>query len=85
MLQRRTKLISIRTSKEEYEHICAASVNHGFRTVSEFARAALIGWVSQFQLGSSKDTEMECLCSRLKALETKIVQIEAERDQTTHQ
>jgi hypothetical protein len=40
----RTKLVTFRLSKEEFEHLRAVSEAHAARSVSEFVRAG-VGWI----------------------------------------
>lgn len=42
ILKPRSKVVNVRLSAEEYENVCTASVAQGARSISDFARAAVL-------------------------------------------
>jgi type II secretory pathway component PulK len=42
ILKPRSKVVNVRLSREEYENVCSASVAQGARSISDFARSAVL-------------------------------------------
>jgi hypothetical protein len=46
----RTRLVNFRVSDEEYETLRTACTRHGARSISDFARLAVLGWAGSTDL-----------------------------------
>jgi uncharacterized protein (DUF1778 family) len=66
----RTKLVNFRVSDEEYEALRSACTRHGARSISDFARLAVLGWAG------STDLQATAMQWRLSALGSKMAELE---------
>jgi hypothetical protein len=71
VLRPRNRLVIFRLSEDEYEDLKAAYVSHGARSLSDFARSAVLR-----SAGLDKPTD-EPLQTRLSSLGRKVTQIES--------
>ncbi len=69
-LRRRTRLLTIRLSSDEYEALQRVSASEGARSLSEFARLAIIEYIR------SRSSERGSLAGDLTALGTQLEQID---------
>lgn len=66
----RTRLLSLRMTEEEYDRLRDASEGQGARSVSEFARNAL--------LTTAYPAPAECSCQAVNSLDGRIAKVEQE-------
>ena len=66
----RTRLVNFRISEEEYETLRAACTRHGARSISDFARLAVLGWAG------STDLQATAMQWRLSSLGHKMAELE---------
>ena len=66
----RTRLVNFRVSDEEYATLRTACTRHGARSISDFARLAVLGWAG------STDLHATAMQWRLSALGHKMADLE---------
>ena len=66
----RTRLVNFRVSDEEYETLRSGCARHGARSISDFARLAVLGWAG------STDLQATAMQWRLSALGHKMADLE---------
>ena len=66
----RTKLVNFRVSEQEYETLRSGCARHGARSISDFARLAVLGWAG------STDLQATAMQWRLSALGHKMADLE---------
>jgi uncharacterized protein (DUF1778 family) len=78
MYRLRTRVINIRISDEELEHIKAASEAEGSRSLSDFARSAIINKANAVASspGSLEDKRLRSFADRLCTIESSLAVIE---------
>jgi hypothetical protein len=65
----RTRLVSLRMTEDEYERLRGASQGQGARSVSEFARTALL-------VSKEQQSLAHCGCQNLNALDERLTRVE---------
>jgi hypothetical protein len=66
----RTRLVNFRVSEEEYGTLRAACARHGARSISDFARLAVLGWAG------STDLQATAMQWRMSSLGHKMAELE---------
>jgi hypothetical protein len=66
----RTRLVNFRVSDEEYATLRTACTRHGARSISDFARLAILGWAG------STDLQATAMQWRLSALGHNMAELE---------
>jgi Arc/MetJ-type ribon-helix-helix transcriptional regulator len=69
VMKRRSKMISVRLSEQEYRNLVALCEQRGARSLSDLARDAMSGLLSD---GNGKAVEVERLQGRVMELENEV-------------
>jgi hypothetical protein len=75
VLNPRNRLVNFRLSEEEFEKLKAASVRYGARSISEFARGAVLRCLEEAQ------EPVEVRQTRLSNLDQKVAELEGRVEQ----
>lgn len=78
MLKPRTRLLSLRMTEEEYDRLRDASAGQGARSVSEFARNALLTTSDPEPIAHYRDEALSTLDERMTKVENDVAQVRNE-------
>jgi hypothetical protein len=79
ILRPRYRVINFRLSSEEYESIYVACLSEGYRTMSEFARSAVLDRVQMRQTGESRPGGSPSqICAKLDAVLREVQELKQE-------
>lgn len=74
----RTRLVSLRLTQEEYDSLRGATEEHGARSISEFARQALLGRAQPAAASACHCDALAVIDERLTRVEQDVIQMKTE-------